>query len=321
MSPANTLPRRPQATFMRLSAASLLTGCSLMATSALAAPATYWTGVRVSSQMSYTELPPGSPPVTVESNHNETRYPIAANDPARGTDLSARVHSELAAIGLTGDASAQAQMGVLKSWSAVQFDGPQPGNSFHFAASSGWASFGDTLLVDGPGLAAGAAVTYTIDIDIHALFMQGTNPFNFYAGADLTVSAEDVDTGQQRSFSWSPGLPATGLAGGHFRWDYQTAVGRSFVLSAYLNTGATHNASAAGTASADLGHTVRLSIDNSDSRLNTRGLSGHDWRLDPNGNTGGGTVPLPASLWLAALGLLALALQRRRHASPSGLAA
>jgi hypothetical protein len=309
MSPAITLPNRPRAAILRLTAVAWLGGCSLMTTSALAAPATYWTGVRASSQLSYTLLPPGSQPVTVESNQSETRYPLAANDPARGTDLSARVHGELAAIGLTGDASARAQMGVLKSWSAVQFDGPQPGNSFHFAASSGWASFGDTLLVDGPGLAAGTAVTYTIDIDVHALFLQGTNPFNFYAQADLTVSAEDVDTGQQRSFSWSPGLPTTGLAGGHFRWDYQTSVGRSFVLSAYLNTRAVHNASVAGTASADLGHTVRLSIDNSDTRLSTVGMSGHDWRL--GSNNGGGTVPLPASPWLAALGLLALAQQRR----------
>lgn len=298
----------------RLAAAVLLPAACALSVPAAAAPATYWTGVRVSSQLAHTVYPAGLPPVTVQDNHNQTLYPIAANDPLRGTDLSARVHSAIAPIGLSGDASAQAQMGVLKAWSQVEFGGPQGTSDVHFGGSLSWASFGDTIAVTGPGLVAGAAVTYTVDIDIHALFQQLLEfpGYGLYANADLLVAAEDVDTGVQRTFSWNAGLPATGLAGGHFRWDYQTAVGQSFVLSAYLNTVADHSHSRLGTVAADLGHTVRLALDNADARLNTVGLSGHDFRLGAGTDPGPGPtpVPTPASATLIALALALLGAQR-----------
>lgn len=301
----------------RFAAALLLPAACALSVPAAAAPATYWTGVRVSSQLSHTVYPPGLPPTTVQDNHHQTLYPIGANDPLRGTDLSARVHSEIAAIGLGGDASAQAQMGVLKAWSQVEYRGPQGASDNHFGSSLSWASFGDTIAVTGLGLVAGAAVTYTVDIDIHALFQQLLDfpGYGLYANADLVVAAEDTDTGVQRMFTWNAGLPPTGLAGGHFRWDYQTAVGRSFVLSAYLNTMADHSHPRLGTVSADLGHTVRLTLDNADARLNTVGLSGHDFGLNASTDPDPRPLPTPAS---AALVVLALALLGARRSTGSG---
>lgn len=304
----------------RLAAAVLLPAACALSVPAAAAPAPYWTGVRVSSQLAYTINPPGASSTTVQDNQNQTQYPLGANDPLRGADLSARVHSEVAANGLSGDASAEAQMGVLKGWSQVSYRGPQGANDNHFGSSLSWSSFGDTIAVTGLGLVAGAAVTYTVDIDIHALFQQLLDfpGYGLYANADLVVAAEDTDTGVQHMFTWNAGLPPTGLAGGSFRWEYQTAVGRSFVLSAYLNTIADHSHPRLGTVSADLGHTVRLTLDNADARLNTVGLSGHDFRLNAGTDPDPRPLPTPAS---AALVVLALALLGARRFTDGGKSA
>lgn len=300
-----------------VSVAVLCAAAAVLTPHAAAAPATYWTGARAISQLQFTQIQSGQPPATLQDNRSQTLYPLAADDPARGSDLAVGVHTALPQAGLTGDATAEAQMGVLKSWSQVSYGGRQGIDAFHFASSSGWASFGDTLVVTADGLAAGTPVTFTVDIDIHALFQQpGPIPGRGQiALADLVVSAEDVDTGVQRSFSWNPGIAATGLAGGRFRWDYQTAVGRSFVLGAFLNTQASHESPLASTPSADLGHTIHIALDNADARLNTVGLSGHDFRLGGGGTDPDPTpVPAPASVALVLLGLAALS--RRRVTSP-----
>lgn len=304
MSPDRLLP---QALACGLLAAAL-------ALPAVAAPVTFWTGVSGSTQLYHTSAVPGQPTQTVQDSHIQTIYPQGANDPLRGTDLATQQHSELPAYGLSADAGAQAQMGVLKAFAQTRFNGTQGRDAHQGASAAAWSTFGDTIAVTGDGLAPGTAVTYTVDIDVHGLFEQVTQLTNVaYAGADLVVQAQDVDSLRAESFSWRPaptGTPPTGLAGGSYRWSYQTTVGRSFVLSAMLNAVAQNYSFLNGSVTADLGHTVHIALDNADARLNTVGLSGHDFRL--GGGAGPTPVPAPAS---AALVLLGLALAARQRAA------
>ncbi len=163
------------------------------------------------------------------------------------------------------------------------------------------ASFYDTVVVSGAGLAVGTPVQYRVDFDISGNLSRPV----FELGGHLSVYGlaevrlRDMLNFQEVSLSWDAVRQDTG----RYSLTLDTVVGHSLGLSGRLVVGASVDAYAltARYAEADFYSTASFQLAPSVAGLNTVGASGVDF-LAP--------VPEPAAWGLMALGLVALGALR-----------
>lgn len=204
-----------------------------------------------------------------------------------------------------------AQSGTLKAWSWSSNPAWVTGrNPLDYAASMISSSFADTILVQGAGLAEGAAVRYLLSIHIEGSTSLPAFELGGALAAEVSayVTLRDL-TGGTVSMNWNSNRDDEGW----FELTLDTHVGAELLLSAGLNASTYVTATARNRfAEADYGRSTYVYLTPSVAGLNTVGASGHDFTLPDTGGTG--TVPVPATLALVVTGL---ALARSRRLSPA----
>lgn len=157
------------------------------------------------------------------------------------------------------------------------------------------ASFYDTIVVGGAGLALGTPVSYEITVQIDGSVSSPSFEIGGFlsAYAQTNVRLTDRVSGQQVILNWESSKQGAGVYSARL----DTVVGNTVGLSATVAVGASITSSAltARGAHADFYHSFNYTLAPSVAGLNTTGLSGQNY-LAP--------VPEPSSLALSALGML-----------------
>jgi hypothetical protein len=199
-------------------------------------------------------------------------------------------------------AEVEASVGLLRAQVSAAYPSMQELYGRGLASTS--ATFVDTLLVGGAGLAAGTPVNYRLDLRISGEVLNQLGQNGVHSGTYATASAllrlEDLGSGQQALLDWRSQDQATGL----YSVVLNTVVGQELRMTGNLSLVAW--AESAGTrrsASADFMNTAVFKLAPSVAGLNTVGVSGHDFAVT--------AVPEPGSWALMLAGGLTLALRLR----------
>ena len=290
---------------MRLSHPLLALGL-LSATLAQASPVYQVSGIVNTHVHSFSTLP-----YQTDVGYQDFNY---LNQPqARGVvQIEDQAH---VAGGGTAFGRVSAQPGVLKAWSWSTHPAWTEGRSpYDHAASEIRSTFADTILVQGAGLAVGTPVQYRLSFRIEG----STSLPVFEMGGALAASVSaDVRlrdlTGATVGMGWDSNRDDEGW----YTMLLDTEVGSELLLSGGLSATTYVTAVARNRfAEADYGRSSYFYLTPSVAGLNTVGASGHDFTLP---DTGGNTVPVPATLGLALGGLMALGLARVAARSGRGI--
>ena len=229
-----------------------------------------------------------------QKNPKQTRY-VQAPDPL----IYAPVRTEVQATLLRPEAAssfAQATAGLLRSATYIVHSetiySPVTVESQVEAGST--ALMIDTIQAGGPGILPGARMRYTVGIDISGSFERlGANgPVS--SAASLNVILKDWATYQRGELSWAAAVRGTG----HFEFYLDTFAGNYLELYSSLSTSAYGGGSVGANASADLSHTVRMTLTPSIAGANTLGASGFNYAVS--------AVPETSSWAMLVSGLLTL---------------
>ena len=216
--------------------------------------------------------------------------------------------AQSAAGGGGAKASFLGTIGLLKAYASASYPRCCAANgqtvAYGYANGTAQGSFFDTIVVGGAGLAAGAPVSYRLDLRIDGTLSAPAFESGGAPSADGIAEARlvDSDSRQEARLRWDAKQQATGV----YSLTLDTHVGHTLNISgmlfadAYVGSGAV----TARSAESDFYHSAGYTLTPSVSGLNTVGASGHDFTS---------AVPEPGSALLAGLGLAAVFGRRWRR--------
>ncbi len=209
--------------------------------------------------------------------------------------------AQSAAGGGGASASFLGTIGLLKAYASASYprccDAQGSTVAYGYANGTAQGSFFDTIVVVGGGLAAGAQVTYRLDVRIDGTLSSPAFESGGALSAEGIAEARlvDRDSRQEARLRWDAKQQAPGI----YSLTLDTQVGHTLSISgmlfadAYVGSGAV----IARSAESDFYHSAGYSLSPSVAGLNTVGASGHDFAA---------AVPEPGSAMLAGLGLAAV---------------
>jgi hypothetical protein len=237
--------------------------------------------------------------MAIETNASIYNRNASPSQVGTGWVQNAGAYVEAGASDITGTSHAIAwsQFGALHAAASANVVEPGPADGWYIHAASATAKFGDSIKIGGTS----GLVTLTFKVLVEG----GLTSTNYvdsraHGAAGLTVYAPSFFGGAYYDSDGSYGLVDRLLT-----YTCTVPQGSTLGLAGYLQADAvaqSHWKTGAESAGADFGNTAKFWVTSSDPSVSITGLSGYNYAQP---------VPEPASL--AALGLGALGLMKRRR--------